>query len=59
MKKIVSNGQTSPQNFWYEQEEAEFVLLLKGSAVLEFEEETMVLTEGNAVNIPAFKKNIV
>ena len=28
IEKIVSNGQKSPENFWYEQEKSEFVLLL-------------------------------
>ncbi|MFA7083656.1 MAG: hypothetical protein WC141_03865 [Arcobacteraceae bacterium] len=30
IEKIVSNGQKSPDDFWYEQEESEFVLVLKG-----------------------------
>lgn len=59
IEKIVSNGQKSPENFWYEQEENEFVLLLKGNAILEFEEEIMILNEGDAVNIPAHKKHRV
>ena len=37
IEKIVSNGQISPENFWYEQEKSEFVLLLEGFAILEFE----------------------
>ena len=28
VEKIVSNGQKSPENFWYEQEESEYILLL-------------------------------
>ena len=28
IEKIVSNGQKSPENFWYEQEKSEFILLL-------------------------------
>lgn len=59
IEKIVSYGQTSPENFWYEQKESEFVLILKGNAILEFEEETMVLNEGDAVNIPALTKHRV
>lgn len=59
IEKIVSNGQTSPENFWYEQEESEFVLILKGNAILEFEEQTMILNEGDAVNIPALTKHRV
>lgn len=59
IEKIVSNGQKSPENFWYLQDESEFVLILKGNAILEFEDETMVLNEGNAVIIPAMKKHRV
>lgn len=59
IEKIVSNGQSSPEDFWYEQEENEFVLLLKGNAILEFEDQTMILNEGDAVNIPALKKHRV
>lgn len=59
IEKIVSNGQKSPEDFWYTQEESEFVLILKGNAILEFEGETMVLNEGNAVIIPAMKKHRV
>lgn len=35
IERIVSNGQTSPKNFWYDQDENEFVMLLEGSAILE------------------------
>lgn len=59
IEKIVSNGQKSPENFWYEQQENEFVLVLKGNAILEFEDKIMVLKEGDAVNIPALKKHRV
>lgn len=40
VKRIVSTGQTSPPGFWYEQAEAEWVLLLSGEATLRFEDET-------------------
>lgn len=59
IEKIVSNGQKSPQDFWYCQEKHEFVMVLKGSAILEFEDQTLNLNEGDAVNIPAFKKHRV
>lgn len=36
IEKIVSNGQKSPDNFWYEQEESEYILLLEGFAILQF-----------------------
>ncbi len=59
IERIVSNGQSSPKDFWYEQDESEFVVILKGDAILEFEDEQLVLNEGDAVNIPAFKRHRV
>ncbi|WP_454710673.1 cupin domain-containing protein [Cupriavidus nantongensis] len=37
IERIVSNGQASPPGFWYDSAEAEWVLLLSGSAALEIE----------------------
>ncbi|WP_072682612.1 cupin domain-containing protein [Arcobacter sp. LA11] len=59
IERIVSNGQSSPKDFWYEQEENEFVLLLKGSAILEFENKQVPLIEGEYINIKAFTKHRV
>ena len=59
IERIVSNGQSSPKDFWYEQEENEFVLLLKGSAILEFENKQVPLSEGEYINIKAFTKHRV
>ena len=59
IEKIVSNGQSSPINFWYKQEENEFVLLLKGSAILEYEDKEVNLQEGDFINITAFTKHRV
>ena len=59
IEKIVSNGQSSPINFWYEQKENEFVLILKGNAVLEYEHKEVILKEGDFINISAFTKHRV
>lgn len=59
IEKIVSNGQSSPINFWYEQEKNEFVLILKGNAILEFEEKCIELNEGDYIDIKAFTKHRV
>ena len=59
IERIVSNGQCSPINFWYEQEKSEFVLILKGNAILEFEDEEIELKEGDYININAFTKHRV
>jgi cupin 2 domain-containing protein len=39
IQRIVSTGQASPPGFWYEETEAEWVLLLSGEALLHFEDE--------------------
>jgi cupin 2 domain-containing protein len=37
VEKIISKGHSSPKDFWYNQEENEWVILLKGHAKLLFE----------------------
>lgn len=59
VEKIISNGQKSPENFWYEQEENEYILLLEGFAILEFENTEVELKKGDCLNIEAFKKHRV
>ena len=59
IEKIVSNGQTSPKNFWYEQEENEFVLVLEGFAIVEFEDFEVELKKGDCLNIKAKQKHRV
>lgn len=44
VERIVSTGQASPPGFWYDQPDAEWVLLLKGSAGIRFAAETAVKT---------------
>ena len=39
IERIVSAGQASPPGFWYRQEDAEWVALLSGEALLRFEDE--------------------
>ncbi|WP_419690625.1 cupin domain-containing protein [Burkholderia theae] len=38
VERIVSVGHASPDGFWYDDSRAEWVVLLSGAAVLEFEE---------------------
>lgn len=40
IERIVSTGQASPPGFWYEQVDAEWVVLLAGEALLSFEDES-------------------
>lgn len=55
IERIVSTGQASPPGFWYDQAEAEFVVLLTGSSVLRFEEgdRRLGMAPGDWVEIPA------
>jgi len=53
-ERIVSLGQASPEGFWYDQEEAELVIVLSGRARLTIagESEDRVLGLGDAVLLP-------
>jgi cupin 2 domain-containing protein len=54
IERIESRGCASPEGFWYEQAHEEWVLLLRGSAVLAFEYEADVrLVGGDSWLIPA------
>ena len=61
VERIVSDAHASPENFWYDQDESEWVMLLQGGAGLKFEgeEETLVLKPGDWVDIPAHVKHRV
>jgi len=60
IERIVSMGQASPEGFWYDQEENEWVCLLDGSAVLEYEDgKKEILNKGDYLFIPAHKKHRV
>ncbi len=54
IERIVSYGQSSPDGFWYAQDEHEWVLLLEGAATLAFAEKPpMNLRAGDYLLIPA------
>lgn len=60
IERIVSTGQSSPGDFWYDQAESEWVSVLKGEATLRFESgETVSLKPGDHVLIPAHRKHRV
>lgn len=60
IERIASFGQASPRGFWYEQEEAEWVALLEGEAVLEWEGGTSErLVPGDWVFLPARQRHRV
>ncbi|HEY2415576.1 MAG TPA: cupin domain-containing protein [Pirellulaceae bacterium] len=59
IERIVSQGQASREEFWYDQDENEFVLLVQGSARLQFEDETVEMKAGDWINIPAHRRHRV
>jgi cupin 2 domain-containing protein len=59
VKRIVSRGHASGEEFWYDQDEHEWVLLVAGAARLQFEHETVELRPGDFLNIPAHRKHRV
>ncbi len=60
IERIVSNGEISPKDFWYNQNNDEWVCLVQGTAIIEFEEEEEVkLKKGDNLFIPAYKKHRV
>ncbi len=61
IERIVSRGQCSPKEFYYDQEQNEFVLLLKGEAELEIfdQDEKITLGEGDSILITAHQKHRV
>ena len=53
LEHIVSHGMSSPTGFWYDQDRPEWVVLMQGHSVLEFEEESLELKAGDSLLIPA------
>lgn len=61
VERIVSQGHASPLDFWYDQDDNEWVLLLEGNAAIQFEgdAEPVELRRGSYLNIPAHAKHRV
>jgi cupin 2 domain-containing protein len=60
IERIVSTGQTTPPEQWYDQERDEWVVLLQGEATLGYADgSTKALTAGDWVFIPAHQKHRV
>ncbi|MGV8840384.1 MAG: cupin domain-containing protein [Bauldia sp.] len=59
IERIVSTGQASPGGFWYDQDFAEWVVLLVGAArvSIEGEDEPRLLGAGDYLFIPARTKH--
>lgn len=60
IERIISAGQSSPKSGWYDQERDEWVVVLKGSATISFDDGSGVdLDEGDYLNIPAHRRHRV
>src|SRR4051812_33223287 len=58
IERIVSQGHSSPEGFWYDQDTDEWVMLLAGAARLTLEgSEPFNLWPGGFVNIPAHQRH--
>jgi len=63
IERIVSDGHASPEGFWYDQQQHEWVLLVSGSAVLSIETDSGIerveLKPGDYLLIPAHQRHRV
>jgi len=60
IERIVSNGQASPENFWYDQNESEWVAVLEGKSRNRVENgDEVELSAGDAIAIPAHTRHRV
>jgi len=63
IERMVSDGHASPEGFWYDQKEHEWVLLAAGAAVLSIEKEGGIerveLHPGDYLMIPAHQRHRV
>jgi cupin 2 domain-containing protein len=61
IERIVSQGHASPPEFWYDQDEHEWVIVLQGSAIVQSEgdSEPVELQPGSYLNVPAHTRHRV
>lgn len=60
IERIVSKGHTSPESGWYDQDENEWFVVLKGEARLSFKNgDDVLLVAGSHLNIPAHTEHKV
>jgi cupin 2 domain-containing protein len=61
IQRIISEGQSTPDGQWYDQDQDEWVILLQGSAGLLFEgsDNLINLQPGDYLHIPANAKHRV
>jgi len=60
IERIISYGHKTPDDYWYDQEKDEWVILLQGEAVILFDDGTKTnLKSGDYLLIPKHKKHRV
>lgn len=60
VERVVSHAASSPQEFWYDQAHAEWVMIVRGQAALEFESGQRVeMKEGDYLTIPPHARHRV
>ena len=60
IERIISTGQTTPHSQWYDQDENEWVAVLQGEAILEYDTgERLRLTAGDHILLPAHRRHRV
>lgn len=53
IERIISHGHASAEGFWYDQDDDEWVMMLRGTAAIRFGDGTLVdLGPGDHVHIP-------
>ncbi len=61
IERIISKGHSTPDDEWYDQENNEWVIVIRGGAGLIFEgrDKVLVMKPGDYVNIPAHQRHRV
>ena len=60
IERIISKGHTSPDTGWYDQRQNEWIIILKGNAIITFEGDKEIrLNEGSYLDIAAHTKHKV
>lgn len=59
IERIISKGHKSPETGWYDQVHNEWVVLIKGAAIIIFEDKELAMGPGAYVNIPAHTRHKV
>ena len=60
LERIISKGHVSPTSGWYDQPKNEWVIVLKGDAIITFQDgDDLRLSAGDYIDIPAHKKHRV